>query len=116
MTAATMLCVENANLAVENERTRWQLGDGRSDVSESRRVIDAATGNQADVPAIFERQDAPPVFLPLIHPAVLVERLANERRVHRLDEGKGSRGHRRSLYQTGNLVHRATGALALRVR
>ena len=81
--ARAELLVEDRRLAVEDERARRQLGDGRRDVTEAASVIDAGAADETNRVAILVRDDSPAIDLLLIDLARAVERLSDERRGHR---------------------------------
>src|SRR5687767_7082064 len=67
------ILVEDADLAVEDERAGRESRDRGGDVGKARRVVAAAAADQPDVAAVLDRGDAPTVVLLFVDPAVTVE-------------------------------------------
>jgi hypothetical protein len=71
------------HLAVENELARRQIADGIGDVGKGLRQLVAR--QQADLAAVFEREQPDPIELALENPLGSAESLLSQRRRHRLD-------------------------------
>src|SRR3989442_3703444 len=91
--ARTELLVVDRNLAVEHQGARGQRGDRGRDAGEASRVVEAIAADEAHARTILVRDDAPPVDLFLVDPALAVERLADVRRGHRRVRSKHGGTH-----------------------
>jgi hypothetical protein len=90
------ILVENADFAIENERRRLERGIALASSRKRSGVVDGIPADEADSRAVFVGGHSPAVVLLLVDPAVAMERLANERRLHWCDS-RDLAGHRRPL-------------------
>src|SRR5262249_43668558 len=92
--AGTELLVVDRDLAVEHQGARRELRDSCRDVAEAPSVVAAIPADEAHALAVLVREDPPAVDLLFVHPAIAVERLADERRGH----GRVVRQHELPFY------------------
>src|SRR5262249_40022814 len=72
--------VEDAHLAVEDQRRCFERGDGVRELAKARRMVDVVAADEADDRAVLVGNHSPAVVLLLVHPAWPVERLGERRR------------------------------------
>ena len=86
--------VEHADLTVEDQGARGELGDGGGDLREAGGVVDAVPADELDAGAGLERQHPPAVLFPLVHPPVTMERVSTAPGMDGLDARQRGRLHR----------------------
>src|SRR5262249_49882643 len=85
---ADQLLVEDSHFAVEDESGVSKLTDGGGELRKALCVVDTVTAQKPNARAVLVGQDPPAVDLFLVHPAITVERLRDERGEPRVDGGQ----------------------------
>src|SRR3989442_912981 len=70
--------VEDAHLAIEDQRAGWQTADGGGDLTKPLGVVDATAADEADAAPVLVGDHAPAVVFFLVHEAVAVEGLRQD--------------------------------------
>jgi len=82
------LRIEDAHLAVEDERPGRERAEGGDKLGEALRVILACLIDEPDGRAVLVGHHPTAVILLLVHPALAVEGAGDQRRVHQGHEGE----------------------------
>jgi hypothetical protein len=80
--------VVDRDLAVEDQRLRWELANDLDQVGEARRMISPWPADETDVVAGLVREQSPAIHLLLEDDAVPVERATDEGGLHQVDLGE----------------------------
>jgi hypothetical protein len=118
MEAAHQLFVEDGHLTIQDQHVGAELRDCGGELAETRGVIDGVARDQADAGSVLVGEDAPPVDLFLVDPAVTMEGRTNERRGHG-SQRNGNDYHRDEVSRSGQsprAVSRADGVRPLPCR